>query len=101
MSEGEDLKILKALGEETRYMIVKLLLDGEKCACEIPQLVGRTQSNTSMHLAKLLETGLLKSRREGKKIFYSIQNLKVCDLFKALGHSRGKILKKECCGGCQ
>ncbi len=98
----EDLKILKALGEETRYSIVKILLDGEKCACEIPGLIKRTQSNTSMHLAKLLEARILKSRRDGKKILYSIKDLRVCDVFKALGNKEGKILKKECCWeGCK
>ena len=97
MSEKSDLEILKALSEETRYKIVRLLLKGEKCACEIPRLVGRTQSNTSMHLAKLLTSGILKSRRDGKKILYSIKNLKVVDLFKAMGYSEGKIMKSNCC----
>ena len=90
----EDLKILKALSEETRYNIVKVLLNGEKCACELPGLIRRTQSNTSMHLAKLLEAGILKSRRDGKKILYSIKDLRVCDVFKALEIDRGK---ESCC----
>ncbi|MFW6450409.1 MAG: ArsR family transcriptional regulator, partial [Nanoarchaeota archaeon] len=41
-------KLLKVLGEETKYNIIKFLLEGEKCACEIPSKIGRTQSNTSM-----------------------------------------------------
>jgi len=97
MDRTGDLELLKALCEETRYRIVEVLLKGEKCACELPGLIGRTQSNTSMHLAKLLGSGVLKSRRDGKKIFYSIKNLKVCDVFKALGHSEGRILKEKCC----
>ena len=99
MNSKEDIKLLKYLGEETKYRIVKLLLKGEKCACKIPEIVGRTQSNTSMHLAKLIEGGILKSRRDGKKIIYSIKDFRVCDVFKALRHKEGKILKKECCGG--
>ena len=94
MNMGGDLSLLKALSEETRYMIVKSLLDGEKCACELPGLIKRTQSNTSMHLAKLLDSGILKSRRDGKKILYSIKDLRVCDIFKALGIDRGK---ESCC----
>jgi ArsR family transcriptional regulator len=99
MNLGGDLDLLKALSEETRYRIVKSLLGGEKCACELPGLINRTQSNTSMHLAKLLDAGILKSRRDGKKILYSIKDLRVCDIFKALGNKNGKILKKECCCG--
>lgn len=97
MGRADNLKLLKALSEETRYRIVETLLKGEKCACEIPSLIDRTQSNTSMHLLKLVELGILKSRREGKKIIYSIKDFRVCDVFKALGHSEGKILKEKCC----
>ncbi len=97
MNRTENLKLLKALSEETRYRIVEVLLKGERCACVLPGLIDRTQSNTSMHLAKLLDSGVLKSRRDGKKILYSIKNLKVCDVFKALGHSKGRMLKDKCC----
>ena len=99
MTIKNDIKLLKYLGEETKYRIVKSLLKGEKCACEIPDIIGRTQSNTSMHLAKLIKRDILKSRRDGKKILYSIKDFRVCDVFKALGHKEGKILKKKCCGG--
>ena len=98
----EGLRILKTLGEESRYRIVKAILDGEKCACELPGLIKRTQSNTSMHLAKLLESGILKSRRDGKKILYSIKDMRVCDIFKALRHSKKIILKpRSCAKGCK
>ena len=97
MNSKDNLKLLKCLGEETKYKIVELILKGEKCACEIPKLIGRTQSNTSMHLAKLLEGDILKSRRDGKKILYSIKDFRVRDVFKVLGCKEGKILKKCCC----
>lgn len=97
MSINNNLKLLKALSEESRYKIVEVLLKGEKCACEIPMLIGRTQSNTSMHLAKLTDLGILKSRREGKMIIYSIKDLRVCDVFKSLGYSDAKLLKSQCC----
>lgn len=79
-----NLKLLKALSEESRYKIVELLLKGEKCACKIPKLIGRTQSNTSMQLTKLTRLGILQSRREGKKIIYSINDKRVYDLFKLM-----------------
>lgn len=99
---NETLKIMKALSDATRLKIVELLLDGEKCVCEIFPHVKRTQSTTSIQLGKLEKSGILKSRRNGKKIFYSIDDLRVCDIFKSLGNKKGKILKKECCcGGCK
>lgn len=82
----EKLKILKALSDGTRLKIVKFLLDGEKCVCEIFPYVKRTQSTVSIHLGKLESWGILKSRRDGKKIFYSIKDCRVYDIFKALGH---------------
>jgi len=102
MSMKEDLTLLKALSEETRYKIVKVLLKGEKCACKIPSLIDRTQSNTSMHLLKLVDSGVLKFRRDGKKILYSIKDFRVCDIFNALGSSKGKIWKEKTCKeGCK
>lgn len=97
MSIDYNLKLLKLLSEESRYRIIEVLLKGEKCACEIPKLIGRTQSNTSMHLTKLSDFGILTSKRDGKMIIYSIKDLKVCDLFKAIGYPEAKLLKTRCC----
>ncbi len=97
MNIEQNLKLLKAMSEETRYKIIELLLKGERCACEIPKLIDKTQSNTSMHLTKLADLGILKSRRDGKMILYSIKDLRVCDVFKALGYPEGKLLKTCCC----
>ena len=97
MTMGKDIELLKALADETRFKIVEFLLGGEKCVCEIFPYVKRTQSTVSIHLGNLEDAGILASRREGKKIFYKIKDKKVCDVFKALGDSRGKILKCACC----
>ncbi|KHO52017.1 MAG: Transcriptional regulator, ArsR family [archaeon GW2011_AR13] len=93
----KELQILKALGDETRLKIVEFLLDGEKCVCEIFPHVKRTQSTTSIQLDVLRKAGILDSRKEGKKVYYFITDKKVCDIFKALGFSKGKLMKKSCC----
>lgn len=82
MNRLKAIKLFKLLGEETRFLIIESLLDKELCACEIPKLIGRTQSNTSMHLAKLQDLGLIKSRKEGKRIIYSIDDK---DVIKLMG----------------
>ncbi len=97
MNEKEILKIFKALCDETRLKIVELLLNGEKCVCEIYPHVKRTQSTVSIQLGKLENWGILASRRDGKKIFYRIDNRIICDIFKALGCVKGGVLKKSCC----
>jgi ArsR family transcriptional regulator len=95
----EELKVLKALADETRLKIVDFLLDGEKCVCEIFPYVKRTQSTVSIQLGVLEKAGILESKRDGKKVFYKLKDLRVCDVFKALGQDKGKLLKSGCC--CQ
>ena len=90
------LKMLKAMADGTRLRILELLLDGEKCVCEIFPNVKRTQSTVSIQLAKLEGCGILSSRKDGRKVFYSIADERVCDVFKALGHPKGRALKKQC-----
>jgi len=78
------LYLFKALGEETKHRILKILLDGELCACKIPQRIGRTQSNTSMQLSHLVKWNLIKSRRDGKMILYTIKDSKIRTIFKLI-----------------
>ncbi len=76
--------LFKAMGEETKFLILKLLLNKELCACKIPSKIKRTQSNTSMHLSKLIKWNLIQSRKEGKMILYSIKDKRIYDAFKLL-----------------
>ena len=59
----ETLKILKAMSDRTRLEILTLLLEGEKCVCQIHPKVSRTQSTVSIQLGKLEKAGILASRR--------------------------------------
>jgi ArsR family transcriptional regulator len=92
-----EVKVFKAFGDETRLRILEFLLDGEKCVCEIFPHVKRKQSTVSIQLSKLESAGLVAPRREGKRVFYSIKDYRVCDVFKALGYPKGKKLKNSCC----
>ncbi len=93
----ENIILFKALSDPTRYKIIELLLEGEKCVCEIFPHVKRTQGTVSSQLGKLESWRILESRRDGKKIFYKLKNHTICDIFKAVGNKKGKIIKKECC----
>ena len=78
--------LFKALSDPTRLSIAELLLGGEKCVCEIFPKVKRAQPTVSLQLAKLESLGIVKSRREGKSIYYSISNPKVKRVLDAAGH---------------
>jgi len=80
----DSLKILSAMADDTRLKILECLLSGERCVCEIIPCTKRKQSTVSIQLATLERAGILKSRRDGKKIFYRITDPRVCDVFKAL-----------------
>ena len=75
-------KILKALSDPTRFKIVELLKQGEICACKFVPLTKKAQPTVSQHLKILENAGIVKSRKEGKMIFYSIVNPKIFDLIE-------------------
>jgi ArsR family transcriptional regulator len=77
----ELLSIFKALSDETRLRIVKLLEHGELCVCYLVAAVDMSQPKVSFHLKVLKEAGLVKDRREGKWMHYRLDE---SDLFRRL-----------------
>lgn len=73
------LNVFKALSEETRLRIVKLLEHGELCVCDIVAALDMIQPKVSFHLAVLKEAGLIKDRKQGKWTHYSIADT---DMFR-------------------
>ena len=65
-------RFFKALADETRLRILKLLVVREICVCEIMVALGLTQPTASHHLGILENMGLVKDRKEGQWVFYSI-----------------------------
>ncbi|NWF87753.1 winged helix-turn-helix transcriptional regulator [Candidatus Bathyarchaeota archaeon] len=62
----------KALADETRLKILRLLEVREMCVCEIMVALDLTQPTASHHLGLLENAGLVKDRKEGKWVFYSL-----------------------------
>lgn len=65
-------EIFKVFGDSTRIRILFLLLEAEMCVCDIAQLLNMNQSAISHQLRILKQAKLVKSRREGKSVFYSL-----------------------------
>lgn len=64
--------LFKAFSDENRIRILKMLKNGEKCACEILEELNVTQPTLSHHMKILYDSGIVISRKEGKWIYYSI-----------------------------
>jgi len=94
---NNSIKFLKAISDETRLKIVELLIGGERCVCEIHPKIKVTQSTTSTHLNRLEEAGIIKSRREGKKVFYHICDERVINILRVLGNETAKKSGIKCC----
>ena len=68
----------KLLGDPTRIKIIWALYQHEMCVCDIAQLLGMTQSAISHQLRALKYARLVKARRDGKTVFYSLADDHVC-----------------------
>lgn len=66
------VKVFKAISDETRIRLLKLLQQRELCVCEIVQSLNMTQSRVSRNLGILKDAGLVKDRRDGLWVHYSL-----------------------------
>ena len=76
MPQGEELKNLadffKVFGDPTRIRILSVLFKSEMCVCDLASTLDMTQSAISHQLRLLKQMKLVKNRREGKTVFYSL-----------------------------
>lgn len=74
--------LLKALGQPTRLKILELLVDGERCVCEIFPAIGGEQSNVSKHLGFLRSQGIVIADRRGMRVFYRLADKRIARLLE-------------------
>ena len=65
-------ELFKVFGDSTRIRILFVLFEAEVCVCDLAQALNMTQSAISHQLKLLKQNKLVKSRREGKSVFYSL-----------------------------
>jgi len=67
-----NIGILKAISDDTRFKMLRMLEDGELCVCYFPSRLDVSQSAVSQHLKILLVAGLVAVREDGTKRLYSL-----------------------------
>jgi len=67
-------ELYKVFGDSTRIKILYVLFESEMCVCDIAQLLNMSQSAISHQLRVLKQSKLVKFRREGKTVFYSLSD---------------------------
>jgi ArsR family transcriptional regulator len=93
--------LFHALSDETRLALLERLKGGEQCVCELTDAMRAAQSRLSFHLKVLKDAGLIRDRREGRWMYYSIdpdaiEELEaVVDTLKQAAKSAGSA--SRCC----
>jgi len=75
-------EIFKVMNDPTRLKIINALLLSEMCVCDIAALMGMTQPTISHHLKIMRQSELIKYRRDGKTVYYSLDDGHIETLFQ-------------------
>lgn len=90
---AEVAAVLKAVADPARIRLVSMVANspnGELCACDLPELLDRSQPTVSHHLSQLVKVGLLEREQRGKWAWFRLSRTHLGALCEALGG-------KECC----
>lgn len=89
VTAGEMARIFGALADPTRVRIVGLLAQSELCVGDIHRLLDMSQPAVSHHLRVLRDLRLVRARREGRHVYYTLDDDHVAELFRqGLDHAR-------------
>ena len=88
-------QVFHALSDETRLGILARLTRGERCVCELTDELDAAQSRLSFHLKVLKEAGLVSDRREGRWMYYTLNQDRLDEAGVTLGEW-GKVGRKCC-----
>ncbi|MGN0579601.1 MAG: ArsR/SmtB family transcription factor [Ruminococcus sp.] len=100
MKDKQIINLFKALCDENRLQILRLLQDGEKCACKLLEELNITQPTLSHHMKLLCDSELVIGRKEGKWMHYSISS-EGAEIAVNVLKELTKTSKNECSSGCE
>ena len=86
-------EIFKALSDPSRLKIVLALLKQEHCVCDIAVICNQTESAISHQLSHLKNQDLVRDRRDGKEIYYSIADQHVFDI---INEAQSHVCEEDC-----
>ena len=75
-------ELFKVFGDTTRIRILFVLFESEMCVCDMAETLNMTQSAISHQLRLLKSSGLIRARRQGKSVFYSLADDHVSTIMK-------------------
>jgi ArsR family transcriptional regulator len=93
-------ELFHALSDEIRVNVVLLLLDGERCVCDLMADLDLAQSRLSWHLKTLNDAGIISGRREGRWNYYALNPDVLTEaggILAALKPSRRLAVRSTCC----
>lgn len=83
----------KIMGDSTRCKLLFALLQNEMCVCDLANVLSMTKSSISHQLSKMKDVGLVKSRKSGKTVYYSLDDEHISEIFEVgiehINHKRG------------
>jgi ArsR family transcriptional regulator len=82
-------RIIKALAHPTRLFIVDELSRGERCVCELTDMIGVEMPTVSRHLSQLRHAGLVDDEKRGAQVFYRLRVPCVLNFFKCIQAVQG------------
>lgn len=80
----ERARVMKALGHPSRLLIVDELSRGERCVCELTELVGHDISTVSKHLSLLKQSGIVEDEKRGLQVYYRLKTPCVLQFFNCI-----------------
>ena len=75
-------ELFKVFGDSTRTRILSALFEAELCVCDIASLLGMTKSAVSHQLRILRQTKVVKNRKQGKEVYYSLDDEHISRIYK-------------------
>jgi len=88
-------EILQVLAHPIRVAIANLLRNGEVCVCNIAERIGAERPNVSRHLAIMLRSGVVQTRKEGLQVFYSLRTKQIARILDAVEKSAREIVRQN------
>lgn len=81
-----DARVFKALAHPSRLAVVEALACGERCVCDLQELVGGDMSTVSRHLSVLKNAGVIDDDKQGQRVFYRLTLACVPSFLRCLRH---------------